>query len=126
MGEEAVLSKDVRHLHPEWFEHPTLLGYPKGARRQYRYGNLHIREYDDHVTVHEDRFDPRTEPLKHVVHEAPELLAGAACGALAGRYAYKRARDLTGSAATGGLVGLAVGAAAFVLGAYVADKLREV
>jgi len=30
----------------------TNLGDKKGAKKQYRYGNLHIREYDDKYTVH--------------------------------------------------------------------------
>ena len=29
----------------------TKLGDKKGAKKQYRYGNLHIREYDDKYTV---------------------------------------------------------------------------
>ena len=125
MGEEITMPKSVRRIHPEWFEQETLLGYPKGARKQYRYGNLHIREYDDHVTIHEDAYDPRTEPLQHMVYEAPEVLAGAACGAAAGYGAYKGVRSITGSSALGVLAGLVVGTAAFEAGRYVADKLRE-
>jgi len=37
----------------------TKLGDKKGAKKQYRYGNLHIREYDDKYTVHMDKYDPR-------------------------------------------------------------------
>ena len=29
----------------------TPLGNKKGAKRQFRYGNLHIREYDDYYTL---------------------------------------------------------------------------
>ena len=30
----------------------TSLGNKKGAKREFRYGNLHIREYDDYYTIH--------------------------------------------------------------------------
>lgn len=76
---------------PSWAE-PTLLGDPRGAARQYRYGNLHIREYDDHYAVHTDRADPRRDPLGHLVHDAPEVFAGIAAGAAAGALAYFKAR----------------------------------
>lgn len=126
MTVDITLPKSVMNEHPEWFEHPTVLGYPRGSQRQYRYGNLHIREYEDCVTIHEDRFDPRTEPLQHILHEAPEILASAACGAVVGLGAYKKVRDVTGSAAAGGLAGLAVASAVFVLGAYMTDRFGEV
>jgi hypothetical protein len=29
----------------------TSLGNKKGAKREFRYGNLHIREYDDYYTL---------------------------------------------------------------------------
>lgn len=76
---------------PSWAE-PTMLGDPRGAARQYRYGNLHIREYADHYAVHTDRIDPRRDPLGHLVRDAPEVLAGIAAGAAAGALAYFRAR----------------------------------
>jgi hypothetical protein len=63
----------------------TALGSKKGARRQYRYGNLHIRDYDTHYTVHMDRVDPLTNPLGHLLVDAPEYLAGAAASLIVGR-----------------------------------------
>ena len=41
----------------------TKLGDKKGAIKQYRKGNLHIREYDDKLTVHTDKVDPREDPF---------------------------------------------------------------
>jgi hypothetical protein len=55
----------------------TLLGNKKGAKRQYRYGNLHIREYDDYYTIHRDKIDPRKDRIGHLLADAPEYLAGA-------------------------------------------------
>ena len=49
----------------------TALGSKKGAVRQYRYGNLHIRDYDTHYTVHMDRVDPQKNPLGHLLVDAP-------------------------------------------------------
>lgn len=63
----------------------TVIGGKKGARRQYRYGNLHIRDYDSHYTVHMDRVDPLRNPLGHLVVDAPEYIAGAAAAAFAAR-----------------------------------------
>jgi hypothetical protein len=63
----------------------TALGDKKGAKKQYRYGNLHIREYDDHYTVHMDRVDPLKNPLGHLLVDAPEYLAGAAAAVIVGR-----------------------------------------
>jgi hypothetical protein len=63
----------------------TALGGKKGARRQYRYGNLHVRDYDTHYTVHIDRVDPVANPLGHLLVDAPEYLAGAAAAVIVGR-----------------------------------------
>jgi hypothetical protein len=53
----------------------TSLGNKKGAKRQFRYGNLHIREYDDCYTVHRDKTDPRRDSFGHLLVDAPEYLA---------------------------------------------------
>ena len=63
----------------------TVLGGKKGARRQYRYGNLHVRDYDTHYTVHIDRVDPLKNPLGHLLVDAPEYIAGAAAAVIVGR-----------------------------------------
>lgn len=68
----------------------TSLGSKKGAKRQYRYGNLHIRDYDSHYTVHMDRVDPRKDPLGHLLVDAPEYLVGAAAAAIVGRHVGKK------------------------------------
>ena len=57
----------------------TVLGTKKGAKRQFRYGNLHIREYDDHYTVHTDKIDPRKDMLGHLLIDAPEYLIAMKC-----------------------------------------------
>ena len=41
----------------------TNLGSKKGAKKQYRYENLHIREYENYYSVHMDKVDPRIESL---------------------------------------------------------------
>ncbi|HJU95930.1 MAG TPA: hypothetical protein VJ643_07845 [Nitrososphaera sp.] len=63
----------------------TLLGSKKGAIRQYRYGVLHIREYDTHYSVHMDTVDPSGNPLGHLLVDAPEYLAGATAALIVGR-----------------------------------------
>ena len=63
----------------------TALGSKKGAKRQYRYGNLHIRDYETHYTVHMDKVDPLTNPLGHLIVDAPEYIAGAAAALIVGK-----------------------------------------
>ena len=63
----------------------TVLGAKMGAKRQYRYGHLHIRDYDTHYTVHMDKVNPLTNPLGHLLVDAPEYLAGAAAAVIVGR-----------------------------------------
>ncbi len=62
----------------------TTLGQKNGAKKQYRYGNLHIREYDDKFLVHTDKVDPRKNPLNHLVSDAPEVLIGLASAVIGG------------------------------------------
>src|SRR5262245_34350677 len=64
----------------------TVIGSKKGAKKQYRYGNLHIRDYDSHYTVHMDRVNPLTNPLGHLIVDAPEYLVGAAAALIVGRH----------------------------------------
>ena len=63
----------------------TVLGSKKGAAKQYRYGNLHIRDYDTHYSVHLDRVDPMKNPIGHLLVDAPEYLASAAAAIVVGR-----------------------------------------
>ncbi len=62
----------------------TSLGHKNGAKKQYRYGNLHIREYDDKFLVHMDTVDPRKNLLGHLVSDAPEVLIGLASAVIGG------------------------------------------
>lgn len=85
---EIRVPKQVREFMPDWVEE-TILGDPQGSCKQYRYGNLHIREYDSTYTVHTDKVDPRKDKLGHLIHDAPEVLVGIGCGLVAGYAAYK-------------------------------------
>ena len=72
----VIVSKSIRPI----IEYPeTILGTKKGAKRQFRYGNLHIREYDGYYTTHIDKIDPREDPLGHLMIDAPEYLVGLFC-----------------------------------------------
>jgi len=62
----------------------TSLGHKNGAKKQYRYRNLHIREYDDKFLVHMDTVDPRKNPFGHLVSDAPEILVGLASAVIGG------------------------------------------
>lgn len=84
------MPREVREFMPSWTE-PTELGDPRCAVRQYRYGNLHIREYADHYTVHTDRVDPRRDPVGHLLYDAPEVLVATAVGITTGTLTYFKA-----------------------------------
>ena len=61
------------------------LGSKKGANKQYRYGNLYIRDYETHFSVHMDTVDPLSKPLGHLLVDTPESLAGATAALIVGR-----------------------------------------
>jgi hypothetical protein len=63
----------------------TPFGSRKGARSQYRYGTLHIRDYGSHYSVHLERVDPMRNPLGHLLVDAPEYLAAATAALIVGR-----------------------------------------
>jgi hypothetical protein len=74
-----IVPKSVRPI----IEHsPTALGSGCGALRQFRAGKLHIREYDSYYAVHSDKVDPQSDPLGHLIFDAPEYLVGILSGLL--------------------------------------------
>ncbi|MDH3676816.1 MAG: hypothetical protein OEQ12_00750 [Nitrosopumilus sp.] len=81
--DEIVVPKELREFMLKDAEE-TNLGQKNGANKQYRYGNLHIREYEDKFLVHTDKIDPRKDPLGHLICDAPEVLVGLACGLFGG------------------------------------------
>ena len=87
--DEIEVPKELREFMLEGAEE-TVLGQKNGAYRQYRYGNLHIREYPDKFLVHTDKVDPRLDPLGHLVKDAPEVLIGLACAIFGGSYVAKK------------------------------------
>jgi hypothetical protein len=88
-GNEIEVPKELREFMLEEAEE-TLLGQKNGAYKQYRYGNLHIREYDDKFLVHTDKVDPRENPIGHLIHDAPEVLIGLACAVFGGSQIAKK------------------------------------
>ena len=81
--DEIEVPKELREFMIDGAEE-TILGQTNGALKQYRYGNLHIREYDDKFLVHTDKIDPRKDPVGHLVYDAPEVLIGLACAIFGG------------------------------------------
>lgn len=88
-GDEIEVPKELREFMLEGAEE-TFLGQKNGAQKQYRYGNLHIKEYDKKFLVHTDRIDPRKDPIGHLVHDAPEILIGLACAIFGGSRITKK------------------------------------
>ena len=88
-GDEIEVPKELREFMLEGAEE-TFLGQKNGANKQYRYGNLHIREYDEKFLVHTDKIDPRKDPVGHLIHDAPEILIGLACAIFSGSQITKK------------------------------------
>ena len=107
-GEEIEVPKELREFMLEKAEE-TVLGQKNGAYKQYRYGNLHIREYSDKFLVHTDKIDPRKDPLGHLVQDAPEILIGLTCGLVTGFKVAKQFQNKKSSVAIGILSSLLSG-----------------
>ena len=107
----------------------TKLGDKKGAIKQYRKGNLHIREYDDKLPVHTDKVDPREDPFGHLLHDAQEVLIGLAgaaiSGAAIGSYIYKIKKNSPFRREQAIIAGLATSLAAGYASYKVSKKLKE-
>ncbi len=120
--DEIEVPKELRPFMPE-AAIETKLGHRNGANKQYRYGNLHIREYDDKYLVHMDRVDPLKDPLGHLIFDAQEVLLGLASGAMGGakvashiyNKSKKTKKDKQIAAAAGLLSSLAIGYAGYKL-----------
>lgn len=126
--DEIEVPKELRAFMLENAEE-TFLGQKNGANKQYRYGNLHIREYDDKYLVHMDRVDPRKNPLGHLAFDAPEFLVGLASGICGGAkvssYIYKNSKktkkDKQVSITAGIISSLAIG----YVGYRLAKKIKN-
>ena len=123
---EIEIPKELRQFMLEGAEE-TFLGHKNGAKKQYRYKNLHIREYEDKFLVHMDKVDPRKNPVGHLIHDAPEVLIGLACAAIGGgkvaSYFYNK--DSKFSKQTSTLSGLVSSVLLGYLGYSIVKKLKE-
>jgi hypothetical protein len=107
-----IVPKSVRPI-IDWKE--TLIGSKKGAWKQFRYGNLHIREFKDSYTVHMDKVDPAKDPLGHLLMDAPEYLVASIVGL---KFAQKAAcRTYQGKNDSHAMKGLSAGLRAGVTAA---------
>ena len=107
----------------------TKLGDKKGAIKQYRKGNLHIREYESKFTVHSDMADPRKDPLGHLLLDAQEVLvglAGAALGGgLVGKLIYEMKKNSIFRKQQSIIGGLTASFVTGYISYYIAEKLKE-
>ena len=128
MTQEITIPLDLKRVVLMGAEE-TKLGDKKGALKQYRKGNLHIREYKDKFTVHADKVDPRTDPLGHLIHDAQEVLIGLAgaaiSGAAIGSYIYKIKKNSPFRREQAIIGGLATSLAAGYASYKVSKKLKE-
>ncbi len=108
----------------------TKLGDKKGAIRQYRKGNLHIREYESRFTVHSDRVDPRKDPLGHLLFDAQEVLVGLVGatigGGIVGKLIYNIKKDSSFKKQQSIIGGLTASLVTGYVSYYIAKKLKEI
>ena len=126
--DEIEVPKELRPFMLDKAEE-TLLGHKNGANKQYRYGNLHIREYDDKYLVHMDRIDPRKNALGHLVLDAPEILVGLASGTFTGikvaSHLYKNSKKTKKDKQVSIAAGLVSSVAIGYLGYRFAKKIKN-
>ncbi len=126
--DEIEVPKEIRHFMLEKAEE-TELGQKNGAKNQYRYGNLHIREYDDKYLIHMDKVDPRKDPLGHLIHDAPEILVGVASGIITGKkvasFIYKHQKNIPFAKNTSIFAGLVTSVITGYAGYSIVKKLKE-
>ena len=103
--------------------------YIRDMELEYRKGNLHIREYEDKLTVHTDKVDPRTDPMGHLIHDAQEVLVGlagaAVSGAAIGSYIYKIKKNSPYRKQQAVIGGLAASLAAGYASYKISKKIKE-
>lgn len=130
---EIEVPKSVRPIMLDDAEE-TDFGEKKGARKQYRYGNLHIREYDDKYVVHIDNVDPRKDPLGHLLKDSPETLFAIASsiyfGKKVGSEVFNKRKEkskyaLLESLLFGSLASLTAGYLGYKFGKQIRKKLQE-
>ena len=126
--DEIEVPKEIRPFMLEEAEETTL-GQKNDAIRQYRYGNLHIREYDDKYLVHVDSVDPRKDPLGHLALDAPEVLIGVVSALLGGKKVasevYKLQKNLPFAKGTSLLAGFLASMATGYIGYSFVKKLKN-
>lgn len=132
-GEGNILiPKSVRPI-IEYTE--TNLGNKKRAKKQYRYGNLHIREYENYYSVHMDKIDPRIDPMGHLVKDAPEYIMYGIISGLIGLktgtalYKKKKSSENNGnplkSLPVGIITGILAGTMTYITTYYLHNFIRK-
>ena len=122
--DEIEVPKEIRPFMLEDAEE-TKLGQKNGANKQYRYGKLHIREYEDKYLIHMDNVDPRKDPIGHLIFDAPEVLIGLATAAIGCKkiasQIYKNQKSKNRSLITGFLASVVLG----YIGYYLTKKVKN-
>ncbi len=122
--DEIEIPKEIRTFMLEDAEE-TSLGKKNGAKKQFRYGNLHIREYDDKFLVHMDKVDPRKNPLGHLVFDSPEVIIGLVSAAITGVKVFSNMNKNQNSKQKVTILSLLTSLVAGYLGYSITKKLKH-
>ena len=123
-GDEIEVPKELRQFMLDKAQE-TRLGQKNGALKQYRYGNLHIREYADKYLVHMDKVDPRKDPLGHLIHDAPEFIVGLTCAVAGGKKISSSIYKNTNSQKLSTVAGLVTALPLAYIGYSITKKLKD-
>lgn len=88
------MPKEIFPALPECFKETVLGEYVEGAEKQFRGPHeSHVHEFDDKWVLHRDLVDANSDPLGHLVYDAPEYLVSVLLGAVVGLATGRRGKD---------------------------------
>jgi hypothetical protein len=131
---DIVIPKSVRPI-VEYNE--THLGEKRGANRQFRIGNLHIREYDEYYTAHIDKIDPSKDAFGHLLVDAPQYLVAILAAIYLGRHVnsviyndkinnYKKGFPLSNELTVGCIAGSITGSISYIASNIVKGIIKRI
>lgn len=81
------------------FKFEKMIGEPEGQEADFRRNvgkkySLHVKVFKDHFEIHRDKYHPKKNPLKHLLFDAPEIIAAIVMGIILTFTATKLTYDL--------------------------------
>jgi len=117
----AVPKKEV--LHPRLAGFKRRSGALKGQIADYGLWisnrEIHVEEYGDRYEVHWDEYNPKTQPIEHLLYDSPEILFACIAGTLIGAVIGEQ---LSQNKRAGRAIGTGIG---FFFGIFIGSALSK-